>query len=168
MTDTLWTLQPAAYLRLVVDAGWSVDRYEAWLADLLTQGAGGRNAKQFAEDIAFVGGTLESSSGAEQTVLDTLDRLSLTPANFNGGGQIVAAGALGDLAELAATPPHGTRVMPLKVAGAFHTAYMAPAVDTLRAAAVGVEASDPDLTLWTNHDGTVVGGGRQAVDTGDH
>ncbi len=38
-------------------------------AELLTQGAGERSAKQFAEDIAFVGGTLESSSGAEQTVL---------------------------------------------------------------------------------------------------
>jgi zinc protease len=38
-------------------------------AELLTQGAGERTAKQFAEDIAFVGGTLESSSGAEQTVL---------------------------------------------------------------------------------------------------
>jgi zinc protease len=38
-------------------------------AELLTQGAGERNAKQFAEDIAFVGGTLSSSSGAEQTVL---------------------------------------------------------------------------------------------------
>jgi len=38
-------------------------------AELLTQGAGERSAKQFAEDIAFVGGTLESSSGTEQTVL---------------------------------------------------------------------------------------------------
>jgi len=38
-------------------------------AELLTQGAGERNAQQFAEDMAYVGGTLESSSGAEQTVL---------------------------------------------------------------------------------------------------
>src|SRR5262249_60730378 len=38
-------------------------------ADLLTQGAAERNAKAFAEDMAYVGGTLESSSGAEQTVL---------------------------------------------------------------------------------------------------
>jgi AcrR family transcriptional regulator len=37
MTDTLWMLQPAAYLRLVRDAGWQPERYEAWLADLLTR-----------------------------------------------------------------------------------------------------------------------------------
>jgi len=37
MTDTLWALQPAAYLRLVADAGWTPERYEAWLADLLTR-----------------------------------------------------------------------------------------------------------------------------------
>ena len=37
MTDTLWMLQPAAYLRLVADAHWAPERYEAWLADLLTR-----------------------------------------------------------------------------------------------------------------------------------
>lgn len=37
VTDTLWMLQPAAYLRLVADAGWTVERYEAWLADLITR-----------------------------------------------------------------------------------------------------------------------------------
>jgi len=37
MTDTLWMLQPAAYLRLVADRGWTPKRYEAWLADLLTR-----------------------------------------------------------------------------------------------------------------------------------
>jgi AcrR family transcriptional regulator len=37
MTDTLWTLQPSAYLRLVHDAGWTPDRYEGWLGDLLTR-----------------------------------------------------------------------------------------------------------------------------------
>ena len=37
LTDTLWMLQPAAYLRLVADVGWTDERYEAWLADLLTR-----------------------------------------------------------------------------------------------------------------------------------
>jgi hypothetical protein len=37
MTDTMWMLQPAAYLRLVRDAGRSGGRYHAWLADLLTR-----------------------------------------------------------------------------------------------------------------------------------
>jgi AcrR family transcriptional regulator len=35
ITDTMWTLAPDAYLRLVHDAGWPVERFEAWLADLL-------------------------------------------------------------------------------------------------------------------------------------
>ena len=37
MTDTLWMLQPSAYVRLVADGGWTRKRYEAWLADLLTR-----------------------------------------------------------------------------------------------------------------------------------
>ena len=35
ITDAMWMLSPAAYLRLVHDAGWPVERFEAWLADLL-------------------------------------------------------------------------------------------------------------------------------------
>ncbi|WEG10652.1 ACP S-malonyltransferase [Microbacterium horticulturae] len=102
--------------------------------------------------------------GSADDVLARLQAAHLTAANHNGGGQIVAAGALSDLAELAAEPPRGTRVIPLQVAGAFHTRYMAPAVDTLRAAAAQVAASDPDLTLWTNNDGSVVTSGRAAID----
>jgi len=35
ITDTMWTLAPDAYLRLVHDAGWPIERFQAWLADLL-------------------------------------------------------------------------------------------------------------------------------------
>ncbi len=35
ITDTMWTLAPDAYVRLVHDAGWSVERFQAWLADVL-------------------------------------------------------------------------------------------------------------------------------------
>jgi len=34
-TDTMWMLAPDAYMRLVHDAGWPVERFQAWLADLL-------------------------------------------------------------------------------------------------------------------------------------
>lgn len=102
--------------------------------------------------------------GVADDVLARLKTAGLTAANHNGGGQIVAAGALADLAELAADPPRGTRVIPLQVAGAFHTRYMAPAVDTLRTAAATVTASDPARTLWTNSDGSVITSGRAAVD----
>ncbi|MFS0867508.1 ACP S-malonyltransferase [Microbacterium sp. 179-B 1A2 NHS] len=102
--------------------------------------------------------------GDETAVLDRLEALDLTPANYNGGGQIVAAGALAPLAELAAAAPRGSRVIPLQVAGAFHTRYMAPAVETLRSAAADVAASDPSLSLWSNRDGGLVSDGRTAVD----
>lgn len=102
--------------------------------------------------------------GDETAVVERLSALDLTPANYNGGGQIVAAGSLPALAELADTPVQGTRVIPLQVAGAFHTRYMAPAVDALRAAADGVEVGDPELTLWSNSDGSTVAEGRRALD----
>ncbi|MFD5225588.1 ACP S-malonyltransferase [Microbacterium sp. NPDC058342] len=97
-------------------------------------------------------------------VITLLDELDLTPANYNVAGQIVAAGTLENLAELAERAPRGVRVMPLQVAGAFHTSYMAPAVETLRAAVAEVEHRDPAATLWSNRDGAVVADGRDALD----
>ncbi len=102
--------------------------------------------------------------GDQDAVEARLAELGLSPANYNGGGQIVAAGALKDLAALAEEPLRGTRVVPLQVAGAFHTSYMSPAVETLRSAVAGVPASDPEITLWTNRDGSVVDSGRTALD----
>ncbi|KAA9111597.1 ACP S-malonyltransferase [Microbacterium rhizomatis] len=97
--------------------------------------------------------------GDEASVVSRLEELDLTPANYNGGGQIVAAGSLDALQALAADPPKGTRVIALQVAGAFHTRYMAPAVEVLRAAAADVTVADPRVTVWSNRDGAVVGSG---------
>jgi len=102
--------------------------------------------------------------GNEDAVIERLDALGLTPANYNGGGQIVAAGASSALAELAADAPRGARVIALQVAGAFHTGFMEPAVDALRAAAADVAVAAPTTTLWTNSDGSVVDDGRRALD----
>lgn len=102
--------------------------------------------------------------GDEQTVLDRLAELELSPANYNGGGQIVVAGALPALAALAEEPAKGTRVIPLQVAGAFHTSYMEPAVEALRAAVGEIAPNDPQITLWTNKDGSIVTSGATALD----
>jgi [acyl-carrier-protein] S-malonyltransferase len=102
--------------------------------------------------------------GDPDDVLATIGRHQLTPANVNGAGQVVAAGSLPALAELAADPPARARVIPLKVAGAFHTHYMAPAVDALRAAAADHDVSDPGVTLVSNRDGAVVADGREVLD----
>jgi [acyl-carrier-protein] S-malonyltransferase len=101
--------------------------------------------------------------GDEATVVARLEALDLTPANYNGAGQIVAAGSLSGLQALSAEPPAGARVIPLQVAGAFHTRYMAPAVETLRQAASTVTSADPALTIWSNRDGANVTSGAQFV-----
>ncbi|MET4780082.1 ACP S-malonyltransferase [Glaciihabitans sp. UYNi722] len=97
--------------------------------------------------------------GDETALLAQLAELDLSPANFNGGGQIVVAGELAGLEKLKENPPAGARVIPLQVAGAFHTRYMAPAVDHLRDVAAGLEKRDPSLTIWTNRDGSAVASG---------
>jgi len=102
--------------------------------------------------------------GDEAELLETLAQLGLEPANFNGGGQIVVAGALGALDDLKSAPPAGARVIPLQVAGAFHTRYMAPAVARLRAVAAVLETHDPSLPIWTNRDGSSVTNGAAFVD----
>lgn len=102
--------------------------------------------------------------GDADDVLALLGDLELTPANYNVAGQIVAAGALPALAQLAERAPRGVRVMPLQVAGAFHTSYMAEAVDALRAAVADVAAADPSTTLWSNRDGAVVDSGADALE----
>ena len=80
-----------------------------------------------------------------------IDAAGLTPANRNGAGQIVAAGATDGLAALAANPPPGARVRSLAVAGAFHTHFMGPAEDALRAYAAPLTAADPRLLLLLQH-----------------
>ncbi len=102
--------------------------------------------------------------GDPDDVLATIERHGLTPANVNGAGQVVAAGALPALAALAEDPPAKARVIPLKVAGAFHTHYMSPAVDALSAAAADHDVSDPGVTLVSNRDGATITDGREALD----
>lgn len=100
--------------------------------------------------------------GADETeLLARLDELGLSPANYNGGGQIVVAGALDALAQLAENPPARARVIPLQVAGAFHTRYMVSAVPALEQFASTLRTNDPTLRLWTNKDGSEVTDGAE-------
>ncbi len=101
--------------------------------------------------------------GDADEVLAVLDRHGLTPANMNGAGQVVAAGTLEQLAALQADPPARARVIPLKVAGAFHTHHMQPAVDRLAVVAQGLSPADPQVALLSNADGTSVRSGHQVL-----
>ena len=100
--------------------------------------------------------------GVEEHVLERLSELGLTPANMNGGGQIVAAGAKSAIDALAAAPPERARVIELQVAGAFHTDYMASAVDALAQAAALVTPADPATKLLSNADGASSASGADA------
>jgi [acyl-carrier-protein] S-malonyltransferase len=100
----------------------------------------------------------------EDDLLAALEPLGLSPANMNGGGQIVVAGELHALAALQSNPPAGARVIPLQVAGAFHTRFMEPAVDTMREVASGMATAAPTLRIWTNRDGSTVDDGARFLE----
>jgi [acyl-carrier-protein] S-malonyltransferase len=102
--------------------------------------------------------------GDREEVLEKLSRHGLTPANDNGPGQIVAAGTVDQLAALAADPPEKARLVPLSVAGAFHTEHMAPAVDHVAGLARAVSTHDPRTPVISNRDGQVVHDGRDVLD----
>ncbi|MFF7854002.1 acyltransferase domain-containing protein [Streptomyces sp. NPDC007904] len=103
--------------------------------------------------------------GDPEVTVKHLERLGLTPANMNGAGQIVAAGTKEQLAALEADKPEGVRkVVALKVAGAFHTHHMGPAVDTLAKAAEALTPGDPDTTYVSNKDGRAVATGAEVLE----
>lgn len=102
--------------------------------------------------------------GDEAEVLARLEALELIPANRNAAGQIVAAGSVAALEKLAEDPPDKARVRQLATAGAFHTHYMASALDGYAAAAAGISASDPTMTLLSNCDGRPVTSGADAME----
>jgi len=101
--------------------------------------------------------------GDPDEVVARIEACGLVPANRNGAGQVVAAGSVDGLAELADKPPTGARVKALPVAGAFHTPYLAPAEQALAAVAGGITAADPQRLLLSNADGTAVSAGREVV-----
>ena len=101
--------------------------------------------------------------GDRAEVLAALEAHGLTAANDNGPGQIVAAGTLDQLAAFADAPPAKARLMPLSVAGAFHTQHMAPAVDHLAALARSVSTHDARTPLISNRDGRIVHDGRDVI-----
>jgi [acyl-carrier-protein] S-malonyltransferase len=102
--------------------------------------------------------------GDPEVSIAHLEKLGLTPANVNGAGQIVAAGTMEQLAALNEDKPEGVRkVVPLKVAGAFHTHHMSPAVDALAKAAEALTPADPKLPYVSNKDGQTVATGAEVL-----
>lgn len=102
--------------------------------------------------------------GDREIVLASLQKFDLIAANENGASQIVAAGKLENLAQLNANPPEGSRVIPLEVAGAFHTHFMSSAVEHLQAITHSMSVRDPWAKVISNRDGAVIHHGRTLID----
>ncbi len=106
---------------------------------------------------AVVGGTRED-------VLEAISRHGLHPANINSAAQVVAAGAADKIAALVEDGPAKARVIPLQVAGAFHTPYMAGAREELAAFAPSLASADPSVPLVTNAGGEAITSGARYLD----
>ena len=102
--------------------------------------------------------------GDRNEVLNAIKSFDLVPANDNGAGQIVAAGALEQIDKLIENAPAGSRVRALAVAGAFHTHYMQSAVSHVAGFIEKVSVHEPSSQLLSNKDGAVVAGGKDAID----
>ncbi|MFE6036037.1 ACP S-malonyltransferase [Streptomyces sp. NPDC056452] len=132
---------------------------EAALRFVRTRGLGMAEAAAVTET-----GMAALLGGDPAVTVPHLEKLGLTPANVNGGGQIVAAGTAAQIAALTEDMPEGVRrVVALKVAGAFHTHHMAPAVEKLRAAAGALKVADPKVTYVSNADGKTVADGAEVI-----
>jgi [acyl-carrier-protein] S-malonyltransferase len=103
--------------------------------------------------------------GDPTEVILVVGELGLEIANHNGAGQLVAAGDKSKIATLVASPPAKTRVIELKVAGAFHTNYMDAARLELKEAVAQVAVTDPIMKLWSNVDGQLCGSGQSFIDS---
>jgi [acyl-carrier-protein] S-malonyltransferase len=154
----------------VVVAGHSVGEIAAYAiagvisaddAVALAATRGAEMAKACADEPTGMSAVL---GGDETEVLTRLEQLDLVAANRNAAGQIVAAGRLSALEKLAEDPPAKARVRALGVAGAFHTEFMASALDGYAAAVQNVATVEPRITLLSNRDGKPVGSAGDAIE----
>nr|MCU0260128.1 acyltransferase domain-containing protein [Ilumatobacteraceae bacterium] len=102
-------------------------------------------------------GTMGAVLGLDDDQVEIACRLAdddVWVANFNAPGQVVIAGSH-DGVEVAgkhAKELGAKKVMPLQVAGAFHTPFMTPARDRLRAAIAATDLRDTEIPVIANVD----------------
>ncbi len=155
----------------VVLAGHSVGEITAAsLAGVLTETEAMTFVRERANSMAAAAAAAPTGmsavvGGDPAEVLAAIGASGATAANVNGAGQTVAAGTLEQLRKLAENPPAKARVIPLKVAGAFHTSHMAPAGAALHALRPSLHPSNPQVPLLSNFDGAEVTDGGSAVDS---
>ncbi|QDG88659.1 ACP S-malonyltransferase [Pseudarthrobacter sp. NIBRBAC000502770] len=155
----------------VILAGHSVGEITAAaLAGVLTEAEAMTFVRERANSMAAAAAATPTGmsavvGGDPAEVLAAIEASGASPANVNGAGQTVAAGTFDQLKALAENPPAKARVIPLKVAGAFHTSHMSPAVDALKALAPTLNPVAPKVPLLSNYDGGEVTDGGAAVES---
>lgn len=80
------------------------------------------------------------------------ERGRLEVANINAPGQVVVAGSADDISWLAdhARELGVRRVIPLRVAGAFHSSFMEPATDSVAEAVASLDIGEMRFPVWSN------------------
>jgi len=155
----------------VILAGHSVGEITAAaLAGVLTEQEAMTFVRERANSMAAAAATTPTGmsavvGGDPAEVLAAIEASGAAPANVNGAGQTVAAGTFDQLKALADNPPAKARVIPLKVAGAFHTSHMSPAVSALRKLEPQLNPVAPKVPLLSNYDGGEVTDGGAAVES---
>ena len=102
-------------------------------------------------------GTMAAVLGADDEVVEEACRRAtgdVWVANSNGAGQVVIAGDPDAIAEAGALAKElgARKVMPLPVGGAFHTPFMAPAAERLRAALAATSFDNAEVPVLANVD----------------
>ncbi len=145
-----------------VCAGHSLGEYTALSASgALEFGEGVRLVSERAAAMHEAGsvriGTMAAVLGLEDDQVEIACRLAQSEvwvANINAPGQIVIAGSPEGVAAAGeqAKALGAKKVMPLAVSGAFHTPFMEPARDRLRAALEATDLRDTDIAVVANVD----------------
>lgn len=149
-------------VRCTVAAGHSLGEYSALTAvgalrledgvRLVTERGA---AMQAAADVRP--GTMAAVLGADDEVVEEACAKAsgdVWVANSNGAGQVVIAGDADAIAEAGAIAKElgARKVLPLPVGGAFHTPFMAPAAERLRAALAATSFANAEVPVLANVD----------------
>jgi [acyl-carrier-protein] S-malonyltransferase len=104
--------------------------------------------------------------GVAQACREASEGEVVSPANLNGGGQIVIAGATAAVARAGerAKALGARRVVPLQVSAPFHCALMKPAEERLTPDLRALHVSDPRIPIVANVDATPKTRGVDAID----
>jgi len=120
-----------------------------------------RRGRYMQEAVPVGTGAMSAILGLEldkvtQACLDAAEGEVVSPANLNGGGQVVIAGAKGAVARAGerAKALGAKRVLPLPVSAPFHCALMKPAQDRLAPELRALASHTPGVPVVANVDAT--------------